>query len=94
MQLMLCIAGSARTNTYTGQVYECVGKFTCPSCGVESEILEFAEPVEEWHSITCRHCKVNTPKVARYANKKRFIPLNDPRHVEVHETNQLEVSTA
>jgi hypothetical protein len=75
---MLCIKGSHKTNTFTGQVYECVGQFTCPHCGQISEILEFAPPVEEWESIRCRKCNVSSDKIGRYGNKKRFIPLNDP----------------
>ena len=75
---MLCTLGTPRTNTVTGQIYECVGRFVCPCCGKISDILEFADPVEEWQSIRCRGCNGLTNKVGRYANKKRFIPLNDP----------------
>lgn len=78
MQLMLCIEGTVHTNTVTGQVYECVGAFVCHNCGNPSEILEFADPVEQWDSITCHFCGAKHVKSARYANKKRFIPLNDP----------------
>lgn len=75
---MLCIEGTPRTNTITGQVYECVGAFVCSNCGNPSEILEFADPVEEWDSIHCHICLAVHKRRARYANKKRFIPLNDP----------------
>jgi hypothetical protein len=78
MQLMLCILGTPKTNTVTGQVYECVGRFVCPCCGKKSDILEFDEPVEQWSSIRCRGCNSLIPKPGRYSNKKRFIPLNDP----------------
>lgn len=77
MQLMLCIEGSDRTNTVAGQVYEAVGFFTCPHCGHVSDILEFAPPVTEFHSINCWHCKEVVYRKARYSHKKRFIPLND-----------------
>lgn len=79
---MLCIEGTPRTNTVTGQVYESVGRFTCPQCGKVSDILEFAPPVEEWWSITCHGCKKTIERVARFAHKKRFIPLNDPDSLE------------
>ena len=78
MQLMLCINGTKRTNTVTGQVYEAVGQFICPHCGKVSDILEFAPPVKEFHSISCRSCKKITNRVARFSNRYRFVPLNDP----------------
>ena len=74
---MLCILGTPRTNTVTGQTYEAVGEFICPNCGDVSGILEFAPPVEEWWSITCHKCGSIVDKYGRYGNKKRFIPLND-----------------
>lgn len=78
MQLMLCINGTDRTNTVTGQVYEAVGRFICPHCGRVSDILEFAPPVTEFHRITCHGCKKTTKRVARFSNRHRFIPLNNP----------------
>ena len=93
MQLMLCIKGTPRTNTVTGSVYECIGRFVCRHCGEPSEILEFAPPVEEWESITCKKCKRSLIKPARYANQKRFIPLNDPDAVDQVEERREECTT-
>ena len=78
MQLMLCIKGTEHTNTVTGQVYEAIGQFICPHCGKVSDILEFAPPVTMFHSITCHGCKQPTFRRARFSNRHRFIPLNNP----------------
>ena len=78
MQLMLCIEGTERTNTVTGQVYSCVGRFVCPHCGSPSSILKFDSPVALWEEITCEACFGITNRPARYGHQDRFIPLNDP----------------
>jgi hypothetical protein len=75
MTLMLCIKGTTETNTQTGKIYECVGRFICPNCGKVSEILEFAEPVMEFDAINCRGCKLTIPRKARYSHQERFVPL-------------------
>lgn len=75
MTLMLCIKGTPETNTQTGKVYECVGRFICQGCGKISEILEFAAPVEEFDSIQCYGCKQVIPRKARYSHQERFVPL-------------------
>jgi hypothetical protein len=78
MQLMLCIEGTERTNTVTGQVYSCVRRFVCPHCGYPSPILEFDSPVALWYSNSCEACLGITRRPARYGHRDRFIPLNDP----------------
>ena len=75
MTLMLCIKGTPETNTQTGKIYECVGRFICPNCGKVSVILEFSAPVEEFESISCRRCKQNILRKARYSHQERFVPL-------------------
>jgi hypothetical protein len=35
--LMLCTEGTTRTNTATGSVYECIGRFICPHCGQQDK---------------------------------------------------------
>ncbi len=80
---MLCIEGTASTNTVTGQVYNCIGRFVCRHCGKESTILEFSdERMTAWASIDCLACGLPTDKLARYSNQARFVPLIDSYAVE------------
>ncbi len=80
---MLCIEGTVRTNTVTGQVYTCVNRFVCDYCGNESTILEFSdERVAAWEAIDCLACGQQTDKLARYGNQARFVPLIDPDAAE------------
>lgn len=82
---MLCIKGTAFTNTETGKVYECVGQFVCPHCGLKSPILEFAPPVQIFESIDCYGCKAKIDRYARYSHQERFIPLTGNENLLVNE---------
>ena len=73
--LMLCIKGTVRTNTETGRVYTCVGRFICPHCESVADILEFDAPVAKWFETTCLFCGEIVSREARYAHQSRFVPL-------------------
>ena len=80
---MLCIEGTVKTNTVTGQVYNCVGRFVCGCCGKPSTILEFSdERMSACERIVCLGCGQRKVKLARYGNQARFVPLIDPDAVE------------
>jgi hypothetical protein len=80
---MLCIEGTVSTNTVTGQVYNCVGRFVCDHCAKVSTILEFSDRcMTAWESIECLACERPTFKLAQYGNQARFVPLIDPDRLE------------